>query len=303
MNKVMVLVYFVGISVLLTILYLSFLEPTKNESCKTTETPISAPPTTSTPTSTPPPTITEEEAIEALKDLARKQSLIASNEYPEICKSIVVGKGWGSHRICSFYTNTTKTKPCKFISYGISRDYSFDKQMVEAYGCQGVGLDPTVNYHSQLLPGFTFIPVGAPVSNKNRKRWTLASPIQVAEFFGFEHIEVLKMDCEGCEYAIADSLLKKEPRFFDRVNQFAVEIHVAQRWLSDHTKLMNYGRLLVLLKNSGLELIDFRLAHCNPFHEKSGCLPELLELGYPCRTRIMCQNILFARVDKEKDII
>jgi hypothetical protein len=46
-----------------------------------------------------------------------------------------------------------------------------------------------------------------------------------------ERILVLKMDCEGCEYSIYTSVMEHDPNFFQRVDQFALEVHLSRVWI------------------------------------------------------------------------
>lgn len=65
------------------------------------------------------------------------------------CPVVTMGKDWGAHDICDI-PNSTKEDPCNFISFGISRDYSFDTDMAEKRQCRGFAADPTVDHGSKL---------------------------------------------------------------------------------------------------------------------------------------------------------
>ena len=60
-------------------------------------------------------------------------------------------------------------------------------------------------------------------------------------------------------------------------------------------KLIEEELTLQQLRKAGLKLAHADIKDCNPKDEATGCLPELVELGYPCKSRKMCQNYLFVR--------
>jgi len=99
--------------------------------------------------------------------------------------------------------------------------------------------------------------------------------------------------------------------FFYKVGQFAVQFHVSRTWVNSIAAILNIGKLYMLLEAAGLHLMYANIGECHPYHEASGmihehglslinctlgCHPKLLELGYPCGSKKMCQNMLFARV-------
>jgi hypothetical protein len=116
-------------------------------------------------------------------------------------------------------------------------------------------------------------------------------------------VNFLKMDCEGCEYALARDVVREDPGFFNKVDQLAIEIHVSKRWLEDEETLYHLGLLYELLKQAGLELQNFNLNGCSPKDEAAGCRPELEALDFPCGIDKLysstsgnsCHNALFTR--------
>ena len=59
----------------------------------------------------------------------------------------------------------------------------------------------------------------------NEEWWTTTVPA-LKRFLQLDRIPILKMDCEGCEYAIARDVLLEEPLFFHSVDQFTFEAHL-----------------------------------------------------------------------------
>lgn len=122
-------------------------------------------------------------------------------------------------------------------SFGIGEDVSFDLALMQEWGCEVWGFDPTPKSRSwvegQNLPSkFHFLPVGVgaedgemtfyPPANedhvsfsatpgKDQTRTPITAPVQrietIAASLGHARIDVLKMDIEGFEYAVLDDLL------------------------------------------------------------------------------------------------
>jgi hypothetical protein len=112
---------------------------------------------------------------------------------------------------------------------------------------------------------------------------------------GHSWLNVLKMDCEGCEYALARDVARFDPGFFSKVGQFALEVHVSKRWLNDTLHLHYLGLLYHMLFSQGFELTHWSIAGCGFASEKMGCMLELDEVGMPCGVRRSCHNLLFSR--------
>merc|ERR1711879_753012 len=106
-------------------------------------------------------------------------------------------------------------------------------------GCNGFGFDPTVQHPFHLTNNVTFLPLGAPVLN-DRNPWQSDSPVFVANAMGLGRLGVLKMDCEGCEYAIYKSILDCQQgpdcdrHFFAKVDQVVLELHTYKGFASTH---------------------------------------------------------------------
>lgn len=92
--------------------------------------------------------------------------------------------------------------------------------------------------------------------------WTVMSPALFTLSLKLKHIAVLKMDCEGCEYALYDDIMSHNPAFFRKVDQFAVEFHLSRKWLKGRKEAVELGRLLVLLSKEGFVLKHIELGSC-----------------------------------------
>jgi hypothetical protein len=156
-------------------------------------------------------------------------------------------------------------------------------------------MDPTVRHPSSLAPNVFFAQMGAPMLGPVAANWLIASPVLMAKTLGFHNISVIKMDCEGCEYALAQDVLAHDARFFERVNLISLEIHTGKLWCKTRNHVVGLGKLWLLLKQAGLHLIDADITLCAPEDEAHGCLQDLVDAGYPCIPKKMCQNFLWAR--------
>jgi hypothetical protein len=160
----------------------------------------------------------------------------------------------GSHMLCG----PPPPEPCFFLSAGINDDPSFDLQLADAWGCRGIALDPTIDHNSHLHPKVTFHNIGLNTMGENDEKknkkggedWWYASVPGAAKFFGMDYVDVLKLDCEGCEIALARDILTEDPTFLDRVGQLTIEIHASKAWINTKEQLYYFGLLFALVRLS-----------------------------------------------------
>lgn len=219
------------------------------------------------------------------------KSTVKTSEYP--CKVKEYGTGWGAHMLCSNKEqyHHRKNSPCRFISIGISYDFSFDTMLHEEHGCVGLASDPSIKHPTQLTAGSLFID-GAintlPVENRN-KTWTYYSIPSLVAWFG-GHIDVLKMDCEGCEYAIAPDLMKEAPGMFLGIQQFNIEMHFPVRFTPTDEHVYNLGRLYRLLQLSDMTLRHVDYGGCGRPYECSDLLNTYLQCKPGCRSYLFAKS-------------
>ena len=236
----------------------------------------------------------KKKASEHLAEFARE---MLATQHTRRCKIFDMGIGYGGHSLCADLKPRDPHK-CIFYSYGIQHDYSFDTMMADEWGCKGVALDPSVTHPSKLHPKVTFHNIAARTMDAAEDaQWDLVTTVPgLKKFLGHERINVLKMDCEGCEYALAQDILREDPTFLHSVDQLAIEIHVSQKWLKSEAHAHHLGMLYALTKEAGLRLAETVFGGCHPNDEAPGCHPVLQEAGFPCQSGMMCTNLLFARV-------
>lgn len=208
------------------------------------------------------------------------------------CRAEFFGKDWGRHALCA---HKMPQKPCYFYSFGISTDWSFDVDVAHKFGCFGFAADPTVSHPSLLHPKVTFHHLAA-TSLDQPSAWMFSTSIPGLRLWQkHDNIAVLKMDCEGCEYALARDVLAEDGQFFTHVSQFTVEVHYSKKWLSTEEALHGLAALLYLLQEAKLELILADITHCAHADEQTGLLPELVARGMRLEEG-HCHNYLFARL-------
>eukprot|EP00775_Hariotina_reticulata_P000977 gene977-1305_t len=197
--------------------------------------------------------------LDPIVDLAKL--VVANQRLTTECGVIQYGKGWGEHYLCEV---KPATSPCYFYSFGISVDYSFDQDVANRTGCYGFAADPTVA-HKALLPEtkdrviFNYLAAKSYHDNDN-KRWKFYTSVPgLRRWQNHSRVEVLKMDCEGCEYSLARDILQEDPTFFDHIGQFAVEVHYSKLWMKGKEELYGMASLLQLLRASGMQLIESRV--------------------------------------------
>ena len=186
-------------------------------------------------------TACKQKSMEALARVA--QRLVEKSASSRKLKEF--GEGWGMHTLVDTgKPNTT----CIFYSYGISRDYSFDEHLARDWQCKGFLFDPSIIHPAKLKHNLHFFNLGAPLldgelqtdcfSDPNGRKctdlaeWVTVSPPLVMAMFRHRHLNVLKMDCEGCEFALARDVAAHDPAFFSKVDQFAIEVSTAYHTVS-----------------------------------------------------------------------
>jgi len=222
------------------------------------------------------------------------------------CNLAPFGSGYGGKFLCEFPSALEGESSCNFISFGIAHDFSFDVDLATKKKCRGFAADPTVIHPSHLeTPFVTFHNIGAKTLHENSQQkgnlgpeWWLTSVPALKRFLRLSKINVLKMDCEGCEYSLARDIIEEEPDFFDYVDQFSFEAHLTKVWMADPETLYYFGLLLKLLDDAGFKLQNFSHGGCSARAEEAGCMDELKAINYPCCPN-SCHAYLFAKAHFE----
>jgi hypothetical protein len=197
-------------------------------------------------------------------------------------------KDFGGHKLC---LPAPDPSTCVFLSFGINDNYSFDSMIATEWGCRGFAGDPTVQLPSHLHPKVTFHNLGATTLFANDEReknkggaeawWTTSMP-SLRKFLSLPKIDILKLDCEGCEVAFARDILAEDPNFLRRVDQISIETHMTRIWIKSKEHLYYFGLQFPLLEEAGFVLEWTSIFGCSKVHEWAGCIEEIISTDFPC---------------------
>lgn len=197
-------------------------------------------------------------------------------------------KVWYGNTYGGFYVNPNKlSKDAIVYSFGIGEDISFDLEMIQQHQCQIFGFDPTPKSitwmaHQNLPSNFYFQDYGIGITTGAHQFHLPKNPDYVsgsalshnnvssndvitvqmkciediATEMGHRYIDVLKMDIEGSEYEVLESIISSHIG----VGQLLVEFH--ERFFDDGYQrnrraiklLQSKGFLLFAISKSGEEL-------------------------------------------------
>ena len=220
-------------------------------------------------------------------DLITKNAKPTSFKHGSCVMDAVIGST--GHKLCG--PKPTNPDNCTFISFGINDDPSFDREVANEWGCRGFAGDPTVHHPSKLHDKVTFHNIGASMIIPNEERnnnkggqvawWTTSMP-KLRYFLGLEHIELVKLDCEGCEVTLARDILREDPHYLFHVDQISIEAHVTRVWVDSREHVYYFGLMFALLEEAGFVMEWSSVFGCSKRHETPGCMPEFAKYGYPC---------------------
>ena len=162
-------------------------------------------------------------------------------------------------------------------SGGVGRDLSFDRALVERFGCAVVLFDGTPTGQETMalpenqIPQFKYNPVAlagqcgkltlTPPESNVEGSWSLraksAATVEVPcvdlatlmERNGHDHIDLLKIDIEGAEYGVIDDFLKRRLP----IRQVLVEFH--HGFFPESIRPSQTIRAIVKMKLGGYRLI------------------------------------------------
>lgn len=208
-----------------------------------------------------------------------KQNIkIITGSITYIKAEIKINHKWYGNTYGGFYVhpNVLNSKSIVY-SFGIGEDISFDREIIKMHNCKVFGFDPTPKSidwikKEQLPSNFSFLeygidsrtdfvnfnlPInqdfvsGSTISHKNVDEKNMISvPMKsfsdITKELGHTHIDVLKMDIEGSEYHVIESILSSDVK----IDQILIELH--ERFFEDG-KLRN-KRLLASFAAHGYKV-------------------------------------------------
>lgn len=194
-----------------------------------------------------------------------------------IKRDIKIQAKWFGNLYGGFYVHPILNKSSIVYSFGVGEDISFDLGLIDKYNCQIFAFDPTpksINWISDrsLPSNFKFFPYGIHSETgdvvfnlpKNKdfvsgsiirqSNVDIYNSIQVHMkclddiILDLQHteIDILKIDIEGSEYQVLDSILNSNVK----INQILIEIH--ERFFLDGRRKTQ--ELLSNLKEHGYSL-------------------------------------------------
>lgn len=203
------------------------------------------------------------------------------------CKSKWYGNQYGGFNLNPDLINENSI----VYSFGIGEDISFDRVLIDSHKCHIYGFDPTpksIDWCSkQALPeNFHFYDFGISnktgkanfhlpknnkhvsgslilqnnVSKKDIAEVKMKSFNDILKILKHKKIDVLKMDIEGSEYNVIDSILKSGTQ----IDQMAIELHERlfengkEKSLQLINSLKNYGYEIFAISDSYEEISFIR---------------------------------------------
>ncbi|CAB9501427.1 expressed unknown protein [Seminavis robusta] len=222
----------------------------------------------------------------------------------KVCELFVPGS---DHRLCG----PAPPKPCTFMSFGINNDPSYDIKLADTWGCRGFAADPTIVHPSKLHPLVTFHNFGLTTLRPNEEKlvrpeeeWWYTSMPALRKFLKLDYVDIMKIDCEGCEVALARDILAEDPTFFEHIGQLTIETHVTKAWIETYEELYYFGLQFPLLEEAGFVMVTSMVFGCNVKHERYGCMPELRDWGFACglgpakKVARSCHDFLWVKKEK-----
>jgi len=204
--------------------------------------------------------------------------LVLSGRMTAIRKSVRVPSAWYGNVYGGFFVNPSLINSQSIVySFGIGEDISFDRMMIEQHDCQLFAFDPTPKSiqwvkNQQLPQEFHFqeyglasetgmaefnLPAndqyvsGSLVSHQKvdatkKVSVPMKSFVDIVNELNHNKIDVLKMDIEGSEFDVIETILNSDVI----IDQFLIEFH--ERFFEDGRQRLK--RALKLMKLHGYKV-------------------------------------------------
>jgi FkbM family methyltransferase len=194
-------------------------------------------------------------------------------------------KKWYGSSYGGFYLNPDKLTSNSIVySFGIGKDLTFDQKVIQKHNCKVFGFDPTpksIDYVGKLKisPLFYFSNFGISTSTGSEKfylprnKHAVSGSMAINEYmdqsnfievqmknfkdiasgFGHEYIDVVKMDIEGSEYTVIETVINSGVP----ICQLLVEFH--DRFFD--TSEFKSKEVVKFLNNKGFEIFGVSLGY------------------------------------------
>lgn len=191
---------------------------------------------------------------------------------------------WEQQAFCvSDLTEKSSDDKCLIYSFGINGSTEWEEKMHEEFGCEVFAFDPTSKLPRDVAPGVTFHEIGlqgdeVDVSKTHSHQYdaldaskllTLGEIIDQMGHTG-RKIDVLRLDCEGCEWGVLKQLACSGES--ELVEQLMVEMHFQKNLgLSTDEDILTAADAIACLEREHWGVASMEVSGCGPadaqYHE------------------------------------
>lgn len=154
------------------------------------------------------------------------------NSIQALCRNVIrIGSNKdGGKEICVDNAYMPKA-PCLVYSFGINNQWDFDNMVVESFGCEVHGFDPSMKKKTgQVSTKVWFYNIGLGDKDfDNEKKWEIRTLQTIRKNLKHENttIDILKIDIDGDEWKAIPQMMKSGT--LADVKQIALETHFSRR--------------------------------------------------------------------------
>lgn len=161
-------------------------------------------------------------------------------------------------------------KGCTVYDFGIANEWAFSDSMATQHGCTVHSFDPSnghlkqhyahnqanVNFHFLGLSGGEDAPAAATWNDTSDLGYgAVIAPLQrldrIMAKLGHSTVDVLKIDCEGCEWESLAGVAQAAPEALSCVHVLLIELHFAKRFGGSNISLANAAATSEHLRSNG----------------------------------------------------
>lgn len=231
-------------------------------------------------------------------------------------KSSISGEKDNLEHLNTRDTSNVVAEGCMVYSFGIANEWDFEDNAATSMGCEVHAFDPTIKYlkehQSHKIPGVHFHYYGlsghsttdgtsidgqvnisdegvkdgtkntisAVYGEHNGQMLSLGSIVSLLHHQN-RTLNVLKIDCEGCEWEALHTLAIESPHTLDNICNIYIELHLS---VTLHMESIRQLKLLSFFYQEYIVRRGFRVyyRHLNPGYLHDRHLhPILVEAGFP----------------------
>jgi len=179
--------------------------------------------------------------------------------------SVVAGT-YGDWPVC----NDWLPKGCTVYDFGIANEWAFSDSMATQHGCAVHSFDPSNGHlkqhyaHHQKNVSFHFLGLSGGEDDAPAATWNDTSdlgygavigPLQrldrIMATLGHSAVDVLKIDCEGCEWESLAGVARAAPEALSCVHVLLIELHFAKRFGGGNSSLTNAAEISQHFRSNG----------------------------------------------------